>query len=237
MKNYNGIINISEPENDYCIYKMYSTNVSDNSIYIGVTKNYKERAYKHSITRKNKEYFNKPLYIWLNEIIDVQKINVIFEVIEKQLKREEAFEKEIIYIENFKKLNYNILNISEGGKGNKGNIPWNKGKKGIYTDDHIKKLSESHKGHIGGMKNKNHSNKTKNLISLRNKERKERGWLNPQNKKVYKYNSDNQFLIEYESLQEAGKIENVSPTSVGEWCRKTRKPKNGFIYSYIKLEY
>lgn len=235
MREYNGIININESENDYCLYKMYSSDKKDFNIYIGVTRNHKQRVYKHSIDRKRKSYDHKPLYIWLNDVIDNKKIKVIFEIIEKGLSEKEAFEKEIEYIEHYKTLNYNLLNISKGGKGNKGQVPWNKGK--FYTKELKIKLSNSHLGKIGGMKGKKHSEKTKELISLRNKERKDKNWINPKSKKVYKYNSDNILIAVYNSLQDAAKFENVSPTSVGEWCRKEKQPRNKFFYSYIKLEY
>ena len=45
--------------------------------------------------------------------------------------------------------------ISEAGKGR---IPWNKGKKGIYSDEYIQKLSASHKG-------QKHSEEQKKKIS------------------------------------------------------------------------
>lgn len=235
MKEYNGIINISEPDNDYSIYLMYSSNKNDNSIYIGVTKDYKQRVYKHSIDRQRKDNQHKPLYIWLNDVIDNQERKILFEVIENKLEENIAFEKEIFYINEYKKLGYTVLNISKGGKGFKGNTPWNKGKTNVYTDDQLKKLSDSHLGQVSGNKGKNHSEKTKQLISLKNKERKEKGWISPKSKKVYKYNNDNLLLTVYLSLVDAGKKENVSPSSVGEWCRNKKKPKNGFKYSYFEL--
>ena len=84
MKNYNGIINISEPDDDYSIYIMYSSDENDNSIYVGVTKNPKQRVYKHSMERKRGMNINKPLYIWLNDLLDKEERSVIFEVIEEK---------------------------------------------------------------------------------------------------------------------------------------------------------
>ena len=235
MREHNGIVNINEPENDYSLYIMYSFDKSDNCIYVGVTKNPKQRLTKHNVDRKRKSRSYKPLYVWLNDTIDNLGKKVAFEVIEERLSEEEAFEKEIQYIQKYRDEGYSILNVSEGGKGNKGNVPWNKDKKGIYSEEHLKKLSISHKGQVGGMKDKKHSEETKRLISIRNKERKERGWINPKGKRVYKYTSDNKLLAEYNSLHHAAECENVSPSSVGEWCRKKAQPRNKFIYSYIKL--
>lgn len=236
MKEYNGIINISEPDDDYSIYKIYSSDPLDKSIYIGTTSNYKQRVYKHSISRKYKKYKDKPLYIWMNDLIENQLGGkVLFEVIETGLNKEKSFSREIELIEEFRNKNFIILNISEGGKGPLGQIPWNKGKSNVYTEEQLKNLSESHIGKIGGMLGKKHSTETKNLISLKNKEKVDRKWLNPRKKKVYKYNNDNSLINEYSCLEEAGTKESVSPTSIGEWCRKEKKPKNGFTYSYLKI--
>jgi hypothetical protein len=237
MKEYNGIINISEPDNDYSIYKIHSSDPRDLSIYIGVSSNCKLRVYKHSQQRQYKLYKNKPLYIWMNNLIENKTGGkVIFEIISDNLSEEEAFNLEIKYIKEYKEKGYTILNISEGGKGNKGYIPWNKGTKGIYTETHISRLSESHKGNSGGMLAKNHSNNTKELLSLRNKQRTERNWSNPRKKLVYKYDEQGTLLKVYSCLRQASLEENVSPTSIGEWCRKVKVPRNRFTWTYTKLD-
>lgn len=52
----------------------------------------------------------------------------------------------------------------------KGNIPWNKGKKGIYSEEHRRKMSESMKGMFSGKKNfwygKHHSEEHKKKMSI-----------------------------------------------------------------------
>lgn len=235
MREYNGIINLNEPLDDYSIYKMYSSDIKDLSIYIGVTKCHKQRVYRHSVNMSKKQYCNLPLYMWMNDVINCQKHKIMFELVEEKLSEKNAFEKEIEYIKHYKSLGHNVLNLSEGGKGYKGNIPWNKGKKEVYSQEQLNNLSKSHIGLVSGMKGKTHSQTSKALISLRNKERSERGWSNPRKKRVYKYTSDNLLVNQYSSLNDAAKQESVSPTSIGEWCRKEKKPKNGFIYSYSEL--
>jgi len=47
----------------------------------------------------------------------------------------------------------------------KGNIPWNKGKKNVFSEEALKRMSEAKKGHIGWMKGKHHSEETKIKMS------------------------------------------------------------------------
>ena len=233
MKEYNGLINMDYPDNPYSIYTIVSSNIYDKSIYIGVTHDAKQRAYRHSNNRRYERYSIVPLYIWMNDVIEVQNNKVLFNVIEKNLSKKDAFDKEIKLIGEHRDKGFIVMNISDGGKGNKGGIPWNKGRTDVYTEAQLKVLSECYKG--TGMSNKNHSNETKDLLSLRNKERKAKGYISPKCKKVYKYDENNNLLKTYSSLIETGLKENVSPVSVGEWCRNVKKPSNEFIWSYTKF--
>ncbi len=195
MKEYNGFINLNYPDNEFCIYIIYSSNSNDKSIYIGVTEDYKQRAYKHSCSRKREEYKHLLLYKWMNVVIDIENNKVLFKVIEENYNRQLAFLREIQLIKEYKERGYNILNTSDGGKGPKGHIPWNKGL--VFKKEKEKKLSRK--------------------------------------KKVYKYDNDNNLIAIYESLSDAAIKENVSPTSIGEWCRKVKSPRNIFKWSYTKL--
>lgn len=234
MKEYNGILNISEPDNDYSIYIMYSSNKEDNSIYIGVTQDYKQRCYKHSSCRHNKGYSSKPLYKWLINVIEVQKKKIMFEVIEKGYTEEEAFNREVILVKEYRERGYNVLNLSNGGKGHNGYKPWNKGK--TMSKEFREKLSEAHLGIPNKDKGCSRSKETKEKIRIGNIKRKERGWVNPRRRAVYKYDLNNNLLVEYTCLKEAGEKEGVSFTSIGEWCRGEKKPRNkSFIWSYDNL--
>jgi len=233
MKDYNGILCISEPEDDFCVYKMCSSDPLDNSIYIGVTSNYKSRCYQHAKQRKYKSYINNPLYIWMNKLID-HKVDgkVLFVIIEKELSEKVAFEKERELIHYYKMSGYNVLNIADGGKGYTGMIPWNKGKIDVYNEEQLKRFSEAQKGRESSFKGKKHTEESKKLISQRNIERKNKGWINPKIKKVYKYTKDYILIATYTSADEVSKVENVSKTNVVKWCTNKHNPKNGYIYSY-----
>lgn len=233
-KEVNGLVMVSFPKNPYLIYQIRSENKNDISIYIGVTKNYESRSYQHAKNRKYSKYNGLSLYKWMNTVIEDEKEKVNIKIIERGYTEKEAYKREQELICMYRWNGFNVLNIADGGKGPFGRNPWNKGVKNPFTEEQLKKLSTSHIGQGLGRKNP-HTEKTKQLISLRNKERKERGWINPRGKKVYKYDKDNNLLKIYTNLQEAGINENTSPSSVGEWCRKEKQPRNNFIWSYEKL--
>jgi predicted GIY-YIG superfamily endonuclease len=232
MKDYNGIVNYNDSEDDYMIYIMYSTDPSDKSIYIGVTEDYKQRIKKHSDGRKRKMYKDKPLYTWMNNVIDVMNLKVVFEILEKNLSSDDAFLKEEEYIKLYKNLKYNVLNLTNGGKGVKGKSPWNKGKVGVYSKNHLKKLSNSNKGKVSPMKGKTLSFERRKQVSENNKDRVGKEWNNPLRRNILKYSSEMQLVDIYHSLKHASISEKVHPASIGKWCRGENQPKNGFIYKY-----
>ena len=71
-------------------------------------------------------------------------------------------------------------------RSKKGSIPWNKGKKGIYTEDTIKKMSSAKKGQIISKETreklskshmgKKHTEEFKSKMSERNKKEKNPSW-------------------------------------------------------------
>lgn len=65
------------------------------------------------------------------------------------------------------------------------------------------------------MSGKRHSTKTKNLLSLKNRERKEKRFVSSFCKRVYKYDKNNNLLKTYSSLTKASLKENVASTSLG----------------------
>ena len=120
MNDYHRIINIELSENHYSLYTLTST-LDDNYIYIGVTGDAIGRWKQHANNRKyNCKNSNPELYSWMNEIIDIKKGKIHFSLLEKNLTKEEAFSKEIEYIERYKNLNFTILNKTDGGIGQKG---------------------------------------------------------------------------------------------------------------------
>lgn len=67
---------------------------------------------------------------------------------------------EILYIRRYRpKFNFTI-----GGDKPKGCIPWNKGKTNVYSEETLKRLSESHKGQVAWNKGKHISEETKEKL-------------------------------------------------------------------------
>lgn len=232
MKEYNGIINVNQSENDHIVYKIYSIDDSDQSVYIGITEDDVARIKKHNLDRKRKTYSNKPLYVWMNDVIEVKKSKVLFEIIERGLTKEQAFNKEEYFVKFYKQLGFKVLNLTEGGKGVKGKSPWNKGLKNPYTDNQLKNLSIGHLGIPNLSKGKTRSDSLKLKISEKNKERIGKEWNSPKRKNVLKYSKTMELIDTYTSLRHAAKVEKVHPTTIGEWCRGEKIPKNGYIYKY-----
>ena len=232
MKEYKGLVNLDFPETPYSTYIMYSEDLSDKSIYIGVTEGYIQRAYKHSIDRFHKDL---DVYEWMNNIIEIQKKKVLFKLLEKEKYTEkEAYLKEIELIKEYKQKGYTVINKSEGGKGYKGNIPWNKGKK--MNEEYSERLSKSHIGLPSNRKGKKCTEEQIQRIIEGNKKRKERGWINPKRITVYKYDQADNLITTYSHLKEAVIAENTTPSSIGEWCRGEKSPRNkNFKWSYQKL--
>lgn len=126
------------------------TNKINNKKYIGKTNNLKKRWYRHCN--------NNGCRAMYSAIKKYGKNNFELNIIEKCFSKKELNNKEIIWIKKLNTLSPNGYNLTKGGDGiDKGNIPWNKGKKGIQTawnkgkkncfsEKTLKKMSKSRQG-------------------------------------------------------------------------------------------
>jgi len=89
-------------------------------------------------------------------------------------------------------------NISNGLKGN---TPWNKGKRGIYTEKSIKKMSDRKINHP--------------TLS----------------KKVFQYTKDWKFVAEYPSISEVSRLFGYNGGHISECCAGKRKTSDGFRWT------
>ena len=123
--------------NNFYIY--FHINPLKNEIfYVGKGKG--KRAFEKGSRRS--DYWNRV----------VKKYGYIVDIIEEDLSEQEAFEREIFYINKIGRKDLGLgplINMTNGGDGNSGLI---------FTEKHKLKLSESHKGNL-------HSDETKRKMS------------------------------------------------------------------------
>jgi hypothetical protein len=161
----------------------------------------------------------------------VKKSGYRVEIVFKNLTWEQACEKEIELINLYGRRdlgNGPLVNHTDGGDGNLGQIPWNKGKKGLQkawnkgikglykaSDETKKKLSKSHKGLLSGEKNPMFGTKAYN------------------NRVVLAINIENNEIIgEFISVKEAGEKLPISHASVKKILSGTFNSIKG-----IRVEY
>ena len=129
----------------------------------------------------------------------------------------------------------------------KGNIPWNKGKKGIYTEETIQKISDNNKGKIpwnkgvkglfSGEKNwnfgKHLSEQHKQKLRRPKTEIEKQHMREAKPKKpVVQYTKDMVFVAEYESTREAERRTGVDHRRIINCCRGKIKTTGGFVWKY-----
>lgn len=100
------------------IYLYYILNKLDaNAIYIGITSNHKIRWRQHCNACKFAKGSNKRLY---NAINKYGVENFEMKVMEEFENRDDANQREIFLIQDFRNKNYKVYNVSNGGEGRTG---------------------------------------------------------------------------------------------------------------------
>lgn len=104
----------AEDKATYTIYTLSCPNSGDVK-YIGVTKqNLKSRLYKHIHEAKNYQYINEKRR-WIKEV----KIPII-ETLDTTTNLNDSYNLEMYWISQFKTWGFNLLNLTDGGKGSIG---------------------------------------------------------------------------------------------------------------------
>lgn len=209
--------------------------------YIGKTKNIRKRLREHIRDEEN----NKK-YAWIKSLKNKNLIPEILVLEETNI--EEVNFWEIFWINQLKVWGFELKNMTDGGDGSYGTIPWNKGKKGLFkhSEKSKKLMSDWRKLNTSGNKNgffgKNHSEETKKILTKKGSERrwseefkeKRRGIKNPNCKKIYCYTLDNKLVRIYDygrQVVEDGFNWNV----VSKVCRGINKTHKGFKFRFKEL--
>lgn len=150
----------------YSIYK--ATNVINGKSYIGFDSKWPQRLKKHKQNYKNenrKFYDAIKKYGWNNF-----EWNILYQSYDgiHCLKEMESY-----FIKEYNSF-HNGYNMTLGGEGTFGLVPWNKNKNGVYSDITIEKMKLAKKGLFDGEKNPNYGvvcnpNKKEKISSSRKK--------------------------------------------------------------------
>lgn len=209
--------------------------------YLGVTYRPKRRLYEHLNSDENtikgtwikklKSLNLKPIY---DEIDVTDSDNYVWV--------------EQYWISQLKSWGFPLKNMTDGGDGSYGVIPWNKGLVGVFkhSEESKKKMSEYRKEHTNGINNgfygKTHSNIVKQKLSDRMKGSKwddlRRGKLsgdnNPNSKKVYCYDLDGNLIKIYDTGIST-KVDGFNPNLVSKVCRKKMLTHKGYVFSFSEI--
>lgn len=133
--------------NIYTIYK--ATNIINGKSYIGFDSKWPNRIIKHNQNYKNQ---NRKFY---DAIKKYGWDNFDWSVLYQSYDRNHCLtEMEPHFITEYNSFN-NGYNMTLGGEGTFGFVPWNKGKKDIYSDVTLIKMKLSKKGLFDGENNPN----------------------------------------------------------------------------------
>ena len=220
--------------NSYIVYMHTSPN---NKRYIGITSQSPNRRW-----RKDGEGYKKHLYFY-KAIKKYGWKNFKHEILFNGLTKKEAEQKEIELIAYYNSNNENYgYNLSIGGES---------GSKGYkYTDEQKQRMSEIRKGELNGMYGKQHTDESKQKNRIAHlRENLSKDTINKMSiakkgkkrsiesiKKQAETISNKVICIEtsivYNSIKEAGKLNNLDPSSISKVCRGKRKTCGGFHWCY-----
>jgi len=224
----------------YCI-----ENIVNGKKYIGRSNNLNKRLKQHLFYLKNKNYKKENRYL-INSFHKHGENNFKFYIVEKCLE-ENLSEREVFYIKEWNTKVPNGYNLTDGGEGTSGYKFTDEQKKNLsiaatgvihesrrgvpLSEDHKKKLSESHKGKPGSRlgtktseKSKKKFHETRFGVPIHTEESKKR--ISESSKKRITTNEAKQNMSNAKSFR---KIKNASSQYIGVYLRKDSNKWRAYI--------
>lgn len=191
-------------------------NIINNKVYYGSTNNSNKRKREHFCALKNNTHCNKHLQRSYNKYGEE---NFVFEMIEL-CDENKLLETEQKYLDKYFDGGINCYNEeSIAGKppSRKGKTPWNKGKTGVYSEETLKKISESKKGK---RMSEEAIQKIRNIAQ--NREYKT-------SKKILCVEKN----IIFKSINEACRVMNLHRQNISKCCNGKRETTGGYHWKFI----
>lgn len=183
---------------------------------------------------------------WIKSLINKNLIPLL-EVIEETNEIDCNFWEQY-WISQFKTWGFILKNMTDGGDGSYGLIPWNKGLKGVFkhSEESKEKMSVSRKGKYLGENNPRYGKKLsyetiqkqieKRLGGKRTDEQKEKisGSNSCNAKEIYCYNLDGLFIKKYKCGIET-EFDGFDSNIVSKVCRGVNKTHKKHVFSFIEI--
>lgn len=213
------------------VYNLYRHTSPSGKVYIGITNQPTTHRWGHG----GNGYMNVKKGPFKSIIKKYGWNNIKHEVLFIKLTKKNAILLEKVFIAYYKRHNTS-LNVTDGGDGCHGRVPWNKGIKVPYeqsnkrmgckfTEEHRRKLSEAKKGksikghkwteeqrkkYIASMIGRTHTDETKRKISEHS----------AQSRKVIELNKDGSVINKFPSAAFAANLYGIDCSWVSKACRK-----------------
>lgn len=204
----------------------------DNEVkYVGKTFRLDRRFKDHLI-----EKGNTLKTAWIKKL---KKLNLIPEMfILDETNIENCNFWEIYWINQMKCWGFNLKNMTKGGDGSYGVIPWNKNLKGVFhhSEESKKKMSEQRKGkELTWLKDRKVTDEERKKMSEYRKGRKLGKYKSNGNyKKVFCYDMKGELIKIYESGKDTEK-DGFDSGIVSKVCRKINKTHKDHVFSLTEI--
>lgn len=207
------------------MFYVYKYTSPSGKIYIGYTGKSKG---KRSGGSNGSCYSNSTYFYHAIKKYGIENFN--YEILENNLSKEKAKEKEQYYIQLYDATNPDIgYNLTKGGDGNQ-----------KYDYEYIYKLYLEGKT-VGEIKQTLNCSESPIQASLEmhnvpGKERIQRSAGKYHTVIIYQYSKDKKLINSFNSIAEAERITGIAHANIVANCKGRRKSAGGFIWSYDKLD-